>query len=66
MNFMVPVRKRNQIDYNLEKLNVNGPSDLVLKPKYNYFMPFALNHINRKLLLEPKVLLFFISIHYFY
>ncbi len=52
---MVPVRKRKQIDYNTKKLGVNLPSDQVLKQKYNYQMPCALNHINRKLLLEPKV-----------
>ncbi len=55
MNFMVPVRRRNQIEYNIEKLGENSPSERVLKPKYNYVMPCALNHINRKLLLEPKV-----------
>ena len=55
LNFMVPVKKRTQIDYNLEKLGTNLPSDQVLRQKYNYAIPCALNHINRKLLLEPKV-----------
>lgn len=52
---MVPVRRRAQIDYNLDKLKINAPSDRVLKPKNNYQMPSSLNHINRKLLFEPKV-----------
>ena len=52
---MVPVRKRGQIEYNFDKLGINAPSERVLGPKYNYTMPCALNHINRKLLLEPKV-----------
>ncbi len=55
LNFMVPVHRRSQIQYNQKKLGVNMPSDRVLKPKYNYFLPFSLNHINRKLLLEAKV-----------
>lgn len=55
LNFMVPVRKRKQIDYNVKKLGINLPSDQVLKQRYNYQMPSALNHINRKLLLEPKI-----------
>lgn len=55
MNFMVPVKHRQQIDYNFEKLGVNAPSTQVLEARYNYPYPFALNHINRKLLLEPKV-----------
>ena len=52
---MVPVKKRSQIDYNPEKLGSNMPSESVLNPKHNYLMPCALNHINTKLLLEPKV-----------
>lgn len=55
MNYMVPVRRRNQIEYNFSKLGVNAPSEQVLKQRHNYSMPCALNHINRKLLLEPKV-----------
>lgn len=55
LNFMVPVKKRTQIDYNYEKLGNNLPSDQVLRQKYSYVIPCALNHINRKLLLEPKV-----------
>ncbi len=52
---MVPVKKRKQIEYNPQKLGINLPSANVLNQKYNYVMPCALNHINRKLLLEPKV-----------
>ena len=55
LNFMVPVHRRTQIEYNVKKLGVNMPSNQVLKPAFNYFLPFSLNHINRKLLLEPKV-----------
>ena len=55
MKYMVPVRRRNLIDYNFAKLGVNAPSNQVLNNKYNYQMPAALNHINRKLLLESKV-----------
>lgn len=61
---MVPIRKRNQIEYNYQKLGVNLPSDLVLRQKYNYMIPCALNHINRKLLLEPKVFLLLKLKHY--
>jgi hypothetical protein len=60
---MVPVRRRNQIEYNFEKLGINAPSDQTLKPKYNYHMPCALNHINRKLLFEPKVILFYLFVY---
>jgi hypothetical protein len=55
LNFMAPVHRRTQIEYNARKLGINMPSEQVIKPKYNYHLPCALNHINRKLLLEPKV-----------
>jgi hypothetical protein len=55
INHMVPVRRRNLIQYNHQKLGVNAPSNQVLNQRFNYVMPCALNHINRKLLLEPKV-----------
>lgn len=51
LNDMVPVRARRQITYPLEKLGINAPSERVLKEKECY----ALNHINRKLVMEPKV-----------
>jgi hypothetical protein len=52
---MVPVRARRLIEYEKEKLGMNAPSEQTLKSKYNYMTPCALNHINRKLILEPKV-----------
>ena len=55
MKYMVPVRRRNLIEYNFDKLKGNAPSKQVLENKYSYPMPSALNHINRKLLLESKV-----------
>jgi hypothetical protein len=55
LKFLVPVRKRPNISYNHEQLGVNCPSKRALEPKYNYTQPCALNHINRKLLLERKV-----------
>ncbi|CAG5133004.1 unnamed protein product, partial [Candidula unifasciata] len=50
LNVLVPVRERRQIDYPVETLGINGPSDKVLKK----CCPYALNHINKKLVLEPK------------
>ena len=52
---MVPVRHRTQIEYNQDKLGVNAIAESVREQKYNYVSPCALYHINRKLLLEPKV-----------
>lgn len=51
LNDMVPVRARRQIEYPVDNLGENVPSERVLNSKEAY----ALNHINRKLTLEPKV-----------
>ena len=48
---LVPVRARRQIAYPIGALGGNAPSERVLKS----LEPYALNHINRKLTLEPKV-----------
>jgi hypothetical protein len=53
---MVPIKNRPQISYNFEALQENAPSSEVLESKYiDYPSLIALNHINKKLLLEPKV-----------
>ncbi|BFZ07341.1 hypothetical protein BsWGS_10380 [Bradybaena similaris] len=51
LNVLVPVRDRRQIDYSVKELGINAPSDRILKTCF----PYALNHINKKLVLEPKV-----------
>jgi len=48
---MVAVKPRRQIVYPLDTLGANAPSDRILQPKEQ----FALNHVNCKLVLEPKV-----------
>ncbi|KAL4649013.1 cilia- and flagella-associated protein 61 [Arapaima gigas] len=48
---MVPVRPRRQIVYPLEELGINAPPGLVSKGQ----IPYALNHFNRKLTMEPKL-----------
>lgn len=57
---MVPVRARRQIVYP-DGLEINAPSERVLKNEEAY----ALNHINRKLVMEPKVsFCYFVIVHF--
>ena len=51
LNEMVPVRARRQIVYPINALGENAPATRVLQEQEAY----ALNHLNRKLTLEPKV-----------
>lgn len=53
LNDLVPVHARRQIVYPVDLLGVNAPSERILQVKEQ----FALNHVNRKLVLEPKVTL---------
>ena len=58
---MVAVKPRRQIVYPLDKLRENAPSDRILQVQEQ----FALNHVNCKLVLEPKVhCIGFVGIHY--
>jgi len=56
MNYFVSVRPRRLIQYNLEKLQVNAPTDCVLgKLPSLELSPFALTFTALKFLMETKV-----------
>ncbi|XP_071661674.1 cilia- and flagella-associated protein 61 isoform X2 [Patagioenas fasciata] len=50
LHYMVPVRPRRQIVYPLAELGIGAPPEQVSGAQLSY----SLNHINRKLLLEPR------------
>ncbi|EDO37268.1 predicted protein [Nematostella vectensis] len=53
LNDLVPIAARRQIIYPVKELGGNAPSERILQEKE----AFALNHLNRKLTLEPKVVI---------
>ena len=56
IHYLVPVRPRRLVQYNLEELKMNAPTDCVLGRLPNLsHSPFALAMTARKLLAETKV-----------
>jgi len=54
LNELVPIRVRRQIVYPLDKLGINAPSERILRKQEG---GYSLYHMNRKLTLEPKVVI---------
>lgn len=56
IHYLLPVRPRRLIQYNLDKLRMNAPTDCVLGRLPNLVhSPFALAFTAIKVLMEPKV-----------
>lgn len=56
MHYFVPVRPRRLVQYNLDKLQMNAPTDCVLGRLPNLLHnPFALTFTALKFIMETKV-----------
>ena len=56
IHYLLPVRPRRLIQYNLDQLKMNAPTDCVLgRLPHLMHNPFALTFTANKLIMEPKV-----------